>query len=129
MLALCLKQKMNKSHRSEFLKTVKKRFPELKELINQEDGLLSFELAVFIKFIQNKIDNSEELVIKECFEILNFFYKNGNKALHNTIRNAVCEDLVFKDSAKANRSWALSLLPAPLKNERDSWLKFMSYQS
>ena len=51
---------MNKSHRAELIKTVKERYPELVERINQEEGLLSFDLAVFIKFIQRKIDASEE---------------------------------------------------------------------
>ena len=61
--SLCVSSDMKKAHRSEFLKTVKERFPEVRDGINKEDGLLSFEVAVFIKFIQRKIDSNDNLIV------------------------------------------------------------------
>jgi len=59
---------------------------------------------------------------------LNRFYLSGNKALHELIRNAVCEDLEFENTKKSDRHWAYDLLSEPLKKERIEWLKFMGYK-
>jgi hypothetical protein len=116
---------MNKAHRSEFLKEVKHKFPLIKENINQQEGLLSFEIDVFIKYIQTLINQNQSALASEAFILLNHFYLNGNRALHELIRNAVCEDLVFEDTISIERKWAYDLLSEPLKAERRKWLKFM----
>jgi len=120
---------MKKAHRSEFLKAVKARFPEIRDKINKEDGLLTFEVSVFIKFIQIKIDASDQSSVIDAFKLLNMFYLNGNMSLSQTIRNAVCEDLYLFNTAILNRSWAFQALPEPLKSERKDWFEFMGYKS
>ncbi|BFM18400.1 hypothetical protein R50073_45830 [Maricurvus nonylphenolicus] len=120
---------MKKAHRSEFLKAVKDRFPEIRSEINKEDGLLTFEVAVFIKFIQRKVDESEKAVVIDAFNILNEYYIKGNESLNQIIRNAVCEDLDLSDTSVTERHWAFEMLPEPLKTERRSWFEFMGYQS
>lgn len=119
---------MNKTHRSEFIKAVKDKFPELTDSINEQDGLLTFEMEVFIRFLQRQISDGERATTKECFDLLNYHYLNGNKALKETIRNAVCEDIDFSDSKKTHRSWALAILPSALNDERNAWNKFMDYK-
>lgn len=47
---------MTKVHRSEFLKEVKVHFPEIRQEINQQDGLLGFEIDCFRRFTQTLID-------------------------------------------------------------------------
>ena len=119
---------MNKLHRSEYLKEVKKKFPSVTADINKQDGLLSFEIDVFIRYTQGLINTNQKAAVEKAFSILNRFYVNGNKALHELIRNAVCEDLVFENSNAFVREWAYGILPEPLKVEREKWLKFMGYK-
>ena len=119
---------MKKKHRSEFLKAIKERFPEVTNKINEGDGLLTFEVAAIIKFLQTKIDGNDIASTKDGLDLLNYYYSNGNDALHATIRNAVCEDLTFDDSSSITRSWALKYLPEPLTKERDDWFEFMGYR-
>ncbi len=116
---------MSKLHRSDFLKEVKGNFPEIIENINKEEGLLSFELDIFVKFVQCQIDLNVTCKTKKAFTLLNNYYQNGNSALHELIRNAVCEDINFTDTKKIKRAWAYALVPAPLKTERQAWLKSM----
>ncbi|WP_395343754.1 hypothetical protein PN836_004085 [Ningiella sp. W23] len=119
---------MKKAHRSQFIKEVKEKYPELRVHISQEQGLLSLELAVFGKFIQQKIDNLEKDIVTDAFQILNKFYINGNLALKHAIRDLVCEDLIFSDTQVAERRWAFILLPEALKEERIQWFTFMGYE-
>jgi hypothetical protein len=125
--ALYARRSMSNLHRSEFLKEVKNFFPEVTDKINQQDGLLSFEVDVFVKFVQNQIDSNSLEQTKSAFTLLDKYYQNGNKALHELIRNAVCENLNFSDTNNCKRSWAYSFLSEQLKTERNSWLKFMGY--
>lgn len=106
---------------------VKSFFPEVQEAINQEGGLLSFELSVFIKHIQKQIDANLVSKTELAFTLLDKYYKSGNKSLRELIRNAVCEDLNFSDTNKRKRLWAYELLSKQLKNERKEWLSFMGY--
>ena len=119
---------MSKLHRSEFLKEVKSNFPETTENINKEEGLLSFELDVFIKFVQRQIDLNETSKTEIAFTLLEKYYQNGNRALHELIRNAVCEDFVFTYTKYNKRLWAYALLPESLKTERKAWVKSMCYR-
>ena len=118
---------MNKLHRSEFLKEVKKHFPEIREDINKEEGLLSFEIDIFIKHVQNQIDSNKVNKTEIALSLLDKYYQDGNKSLHELIRNAVCEDLDFSDTSKRKRLWAYDLLSNQLKYERKEWLNFMGY--
>jgi len=120
---------MKKAHRSEFLKAVKTRFPEIKERINKEAGLLTFEISVFIQFIQRKIDSNKREEVIDAFDILSNYYVNGTIDLHQSIRNAVCEDLDFTCTDYLDRAWAFDILPIPLKEERRNWYEFMGYES
>ena len=118
---------MNKLHRSEFLKEMKNLFPEIREDINKEEGLLSFEIDVLVKHIQKQIDFNINNKTELAFILLDKYYKSGNKSLRELIRNAVCEDLNFSDTSKRKRLWAYNLLSKQLKEERKKWLDFMGY--
>lgn len=120
---------MTKAHRSELLKAIKERFPEIKDRLNKEEGLLIFEIAVFTKFIQRKIDAGEKQSVIDAYEILNRFYLEGNASLVQTIRNAVSEDIDLSNTRSVERHWAFEALPEPLKAERISWFDFMGYKS
>jgi len=118
---------MNKLNRSEFLKEVKRLFPEVCEGINKEEGLLSFEIDIFVKYVQSQIDSNIVDKTQLALSLLDKYYRNGNKSLHELIRNSVCEDLTFSDTSKRKRLWAYELLSEQLKNERKEWLDFLGY--
>ncbi|GAB1266725.1 hypothetical protein NBRC116492_35350 [Aurantivibrio infirmus] len=111
--------------RSQFLKELKGRYPEIKDELNSQEGLITFEVSVFLQLVQRNIDDGNRDGFQQSIELVNRFYSEGNKALRSSICNGVCEDLLFEDSKKNNRSWALALLPEPLAKERDSWRKFI----
>ncbi len=118
-----------RAHRSQLIAAIKEKFPELREAINQERGLLTYEMKVFMQFVQTQIDLGQQLKVSEAYQLLSEYYLNGNKALANVIRNAIAEDLVLADTKKVNRAWAFHALPEPLKAERRAWFTFMEYPS
>lgn len=118
---------MKKSHRSEFLREVKDLFPQLTPELNNQTGLLSFEIEVVVRFLQTQIDQGERKTTERCFELLNFHFLNGNLSLRNLIQGAICEDLILENSTKRSREWVLRLMPQELKEERQKWFGFMRW--
>jgi hypothetical protein len=114
--------------RSQFLKEVKEKYPEIRGDLNSQDGLITFEVSVFLDLIQKYINDGNREDFIEAIEVANHFYLEGNKSLKECICNGVCEDLLFEDSKKNKRSWALEFLPSSLARERNSWRKFMGFQ-
>ncbi|TXI94472.1 MAG: hypothetical protein E6Q34_04605 [Burkholderiaceae bacterium] len=117
-----------KAHRSQLIAAIKEKFPELRAEINQERGLLLYEVAVLIRFVQAKIDLGDRESVPVAYQLLNEFYMNGNLAVSSIIRDAVAEDLVLTQTKSLDRTWAFSLLPAALKAERKAWFEFMGYK-
>ncbi len=120
---------MKNKHRSDFLKHCKQNYPFLKDELNKQSGLLEAEVLVLINYAQSLVDQHNESELKALFHLLDFYYKNGNKALKSTIRNTICEDLSFSSNEKIERSWAVSLIPKALKLEIDEWREFMAWQA
>jgi hypothetical protein len=56
-------------HRSEFLKLLKDAFPELVGSLNQQQGLLHFEMGQFRKFTQVAIAANDHSRLQRCFAI------------------------------------------------------------
>ena len=55
-VALCGKNVMSSFHRSEFLKELKRLFPELRAQVNHQYGLLHLEMHEFEHFVNARID-------------------------------------------------------------------------
>ena len=106
-----------KHHRSELLAELKKEFPVLREEINQEMGLLHFEVGVFRRFTQQKITEGDEATVRKCFFIAEKYYSFGNAKVHDAIAVSYVEELEFKDSRQNQKSWAWECLPQILKDE------------
>lgn len=51
---------MKKTHRSIFIKEVKEAFPDIKDTINAEYGLLHCEMHVFCDYVQKLIDSGDK---------------------------------------------------------------------
>ena len=116
---------MNKIHRSIFLKELKEFYPELRKELNEQDGMFYLEVDVFLRFVQQCIDEGDHENTEILIERVNRYYQNGDKALHDCMRNGICEDVKFEDSKKTYRSWALEYLCPPLRKERDDWVSTM----
>ncbi len=97
-------------HRSEFLRELKKTFPELREDINAQEGLIHLEMNVFHKFAQDAIDENNLELLNQIFFLADKFYRNGNSKLKNAIDVSFVEGLKFK-----NRKAAWKIMPETLK--------------
>lgn len=102
-------------HRSQFIDELKEVFPELRRDINSEMGQLVFEIDIFRRFTQAKIDCGEVDAAKRCFSIAQKYYLTGNRQLREVIDTCYVEDLVFQDSKKTRRDWAWACFPTELK--------------
>lgn len=112
-------------HRSIFLAEVKKLWPELREKINAQSGLLFCEVLVVMQFLQRMIDDGERSEDARIIELINRYYLLGNKTLAEVLELAICEDVTFADSKQTLRSWALFFLCEQLLCKRAGWVKFL----
>ncbi len=96
--------------RSKFLKKLKQKFPNLTNALNGEMGQFHFEMEVFYRFTQDQLNNNNEEVLLECFQLANEFYDKGDKKLKNAIDVSFVENLNFQQ-----KKWAWELLPQKLQ--------------
>lgn len=101
--------------RSSFLKRLKTEFPQLRETVNQEQGLLHFEVNVFRQFTQRAIYAGEQGIVDKCFALALEMYEHGNAKLKNAVDVSFIEPMDFSPDGKIDRSWAWQSLPKPLK--------------
>ena len=101
--------------RSEFLRIVKKQFPDLREPINKEQGLLHFEVDVLRRYSQRAIFEGDRQALANCFKIAEQAYLEGNRSLKNAIDISFVEDLDFV-TPHIRYDWAWDMLPIPLKS-------------
>lgn len=116
---------MNLIHRSIFLKEIKEHYPQLTSELNKQESMFDWEVSVFLKFVQERIDNGDQQNSRILLERVGRYYRSGDQALKEHIRNGVCEDMRFEDSKKIVRSWSKEYLSDPLKAERESWISLM----
>ncbi len=102
-------------HRSELIKELKDCFPEITKDLNAEEGLLAFEVEVFLRYTQNCIDRADRRSVEACFEIARKYYVNGNARMRDAIDTCFVESLNFRDSRKISRDWAWDCFPDVLK--------------
>jgi hypothetical protein len=57
-------------HRSEFLKLLKERLPDLRMPVNQHKGLLHFEMDVLRKFAQRAIFEGDRSSLQTCLKAI-----------------------------------------------------------
>ena len=98
-------------HRSDFLKELKATFPEIREVVNQEQGLLHLEMHGFCNFTQSAIDGGRRDTVRKCFQLADKYIREGRKNLVNALAVSYLEDLNFEDGA-TQRRWAKSLMPS-----------------
>jgi len=102
------------THRSIFLKEVKEAFPEIRERINSEYGLLHCEMHDFTDHVQGLIDSGDKEEVIKAFKIAERHFLNGNCDLVNAVAVSFLEHLDFADG-KYRRKWAYDLLPKSMR--------------
>ncbi len=102
-------------HRSEFLKELKEKFPDLTNDINQEYGQLHFEVNVMRKRAQKAIYDGDRKSLDLLFNLASIGYEKGNSDLKDAIDVSFVEPLEFKETKKNNYKWAWESMPETLK--------------
>jgi hypothetical protein len=72
---------MTALHRSDFLKEAKGLFPELRDPLNRQYGLLHLEMHAFCDFVQQRIDSGDKSRVIPAFQFAERLLKNGNSDL------------------------------------------------
>ena|SRR5215813_3520522 len=103
---------MEALHRSIFLKELKEAFPQLREAINAQHGLLYLEVHVFADFVQHAIADDDKETARLSLMIAERYCNDGNADMSNAICVSFVEHL---DLQKA--PWAWDLLGTSLKQE------------
>ena len=100
--------------RSEFLRRLKEHFPELKPVVNKQEGLLHFEMEAFGNYAQRAIYDGDKQRLKKCFEFAREVYVQGDADLQKAIDISFVERLEFK-TPQHTHGWAWGMLPDILK--------------
>ena len=101
-------------HRSEFLVELKREFPDVREDVNQEHGLLHLEVAAFARRTQRAIDEQDREAVSRAFKLAAKCLTDGDSKLQNAIGVSYLEHLEFRDQ-KVARSWAYEQMPQSLR--------------
>jgi hypothetical protein len=104
-------RKVTGLHRSVFLKELKETFPQLKDAINSEHGLLHLEMHVFRDFAQGAIRLGNAKEVRRCFMVAEKYYNDGNESMKNAVVVSFVEHLELHDAR-----WAWELLGQSLKD-------------
>ena len=104
---------MTRLHRSLFLKEIKESFPELRDDLNQQWGLLHLEMHAFYRFVQSRIDDEDRGSVDKAFQLADKYLRKGNADLVNALSVSFLEHLNFEDG-RAKRSWARSHMTSAL---------------
>jgi len=114
---------MRKLDWSDFLKELKETFPQLRDELNQQDGLLILEITVFTNFVQSLINAGEKDLLLKAFHLVDKYLREGNREVVNDLGVSFLEHLNFTDG-KAPRSWAMAYMPSNLRSEYDSLKRY-----
>ena len=101
-------------HRSEFIKAVKEQFPELRDPINQQEGLLCFELREFRLFTERAIRDGDTQKLAACYRLVETAYLTGNRKFKDAIDVCFIEDMDYNTHGEIYK-WAWDMLPEVLK--------------
>lgn len=106
---------MSKLHQSEFVQSIKAKWPELRPLLNQEEDLLHFQVKHLRNLVQHFIDSRFESDLRDSLAFIEESYLKGNSKVKNAIDVSIIEELEFKNRGKLNRVWAWDIMPTRLQ--------------
>ena len=99
---------MGNLDRSIFLKEVKGTFPDLRDEINSQYGLLHLDVHVLADFVQRAIALGNAKDVALCFGLAEKYYRDGNDRMKNAIAVSFIEHLPLHDA-----QWAWDMM-API---------------
>jgi hypothetical protein len=102
---------MENLHRSIFLKELKCAFPQLRDKLNAEYGLLHLEMHVFADFAQRCISASDVKQTKVCLMLAEKYCSDGNADMRSAIAVSFVEHLDLRQAP-----WAWDLLGPCLRD-------------
>ncbi len=114
---------MARLHRSDFLASTKAAFPELRDRLNQEHGLLHMEMHVFRAFIQDAIESQDHATVIKAFQLCDQFLQGGNSNLVNAVAVSLLEHLNLEDG-KVPRAWAHALMPTAVSEQHAAIVEY-----
>jgi hypothetical protein len=80
-------------------------FPELRSEVEEADGLLHLEMAVFSRWTQTAIDNGDWPTLKRCVHLAHELWKRPDSGLLNALNVSYFEHLEF-DSPNGQAAWS-----------------------
>jgi len=100
--------------RSEFLRLLRERLPALRDAVNQQQGLLNFEMDVLRKCAQRAIFDGDRQTLALCFALAEAGYRDGDNKVKDGIDKSFVETLDFV-TPHNSYLWAWQMLPEALK--------------
>jgi hypothetical protein len=80
---------------SDFTRMLLGEFPELRAEIEDEDGLLHLEMAVFARHTQTAVDAGDWPTLKRCVHLAHELWERADPALKNALNVSYLEHLEF----------------------------------
>ncbi len=102
---------------------MKAAFPELRQSINEQYGLIHLEMHVFLDFVKDQIDSANRDKVSRAFQIVERHFMNGNSDLVSAIGVSFLEHLDL-GLAKEKPSWALEIFPSSLRQAYEEIRKY-----
>jgi hypothetical protein len=99
--------------RSEFLRLMKERLPDLRQALNQQLQILGGEVQVLGRAAQRAIYDGDRERLAICFAIADRAHSEGNKDLRGCMESIFVDELEF-DTPHTSYRWAREMLSRPL---------------
>jgi hypothetical protein len=80
---------------ADFTRMLLAEFPELREEVAEEYGLLHLEMAVFSRHTQAAIDSGDWATLKRCVHLAHELWQRADPALNNALNVSYLEHLEF----------------------------------
>ena len=77
----------------DFIKALVETFPDLKEEIEEWDGLLHVQMGTFARFTQNAIDQGDIVTMDKCFALAHKMFHDAGSELKNAFYVSYLENL------------------------------------
>lgn len=80
---------------ADFTRMLVAEFPELREEVEYQDGLLHLEMHVFARLTQAAIDGADWTTLKRCVHLAHELWARADAALRNALNVSFLEHLSF----------------------------------
>jgi hypothetical protein len=82
-------------HRSEFVRQLRSKFPEIEPLLKGSRLNLTMEVSAFLQLTRQAIEQQDWLLVERCFRFVDELLPSANRAVANSLRVSYLEGLTF----------------------------------